>query len=391
MNATEPTPPQESPSATAPSGVEIEALQDRLTQLRGGAPAPRNPAGSSLPPRADAAPRHAPPPMAEVEIRREAVRVHCATEGCTTQEQLFAEEDTRGLHPIGTTEPGEFVYTRWFSGERRLDGAADPRFCPACLAAEDRRRAEEERALDAALAADVVTEPAGQPDRRAVSLLDQVRAAGGDPWEFGRYTLETFDAWGGRELALGAARVFARQVRERTHPYDRVTNLLLWGPTGTAKTELMHCILMDLLASGSKPGRGGVMYLDFGSFVTQVQDTYEAGEKTWPLIEPAMEADVLIVDELFGDKVTADTVRIALLILNRRLGRPTALTQNPDPNELVERYAPSADQAARDPKLAQFADNLDRLVSRLGKFRRVRLRGEDARPLVSQLRTPGAT
>jgi len=376
--------------AAGGTALEVEGLaaaQDALRARRteAGVPLHQRGGGSSggwsSPRRADAPRRRSVADEMATHVGQEAARLQCATPGCTHTEPVFAPDDVRGLHPVGATEPGEFVHTRWYAGERRLD-TGDPEHCPTCRAAAEAERVQEDLALQARIDAD--RPPQVKRGAEEVGILERVEQAGGDPWEYGGYTWEAFAAFEGREVARDAARTFADEVLCRADRYASVRNLLLWGDTGTAKTTLAHLVLRALLEGGVQPGAGGVVFVNFGEFVTKVQDTYDAGGQTWPLIEHLITADVLLVDELFGDKVSSDTVRIALQILNRRVARPTLVTQNPDPNQLLDRYTPVGRGGAVDPRDAQMADNLSRLVSRLGRFRRVAARGEDARPFVGR-------
>jgi DNA replication protein DnaC len=260
--------------------------------------------------------------------------------------------------PADPDRPARFRWARLIVGGK--PATPDPARCPSCARAAQERESAFDRRIEQQAAA------ARRPEE--VGLLDLVDRAGGNPWEYGRHTLETFEPYAGRALALEAARKFAGDVLGRTDPYDRVRSLMLWGPTGVAKTELAHGVLKALLEGGVKP-RTGVVFDDFGQLVSEVQSAYHGGENVWPLLQRRIRTDVWILDDLFSDKVTEDSIRIVLQIVNGRQGRPMMITMNPDPSRVEDLYP-------------EIGDNLVRLLSRLSRFRAVPVEGDDARPRV---------
>jgi DNA replication protein DnaC len=296
--------------------------------------------------------------MEQLRTLIEEVDLRCQNAGC------------RHRDPQKPDERATFRYARFVKAVPAREGGKqkpgipitpDPTVCPDC-----RREADEaESALEHR-----IRQEADRARRSAaeVGLLDLVEQAGGNPWEYGTHELETFEAFPGRETALEASRKFASDVLSRPDRFSRVRPLLLWGPTGVAKTEMAHTILKALIAGGLKPGTG-VVFDDFGQLVSEVQSAYHGGENVWPLLQRRIRADAWILDDLFSDKVSPDSVRIALQIINGRQGRPTMITMNPDPAMVEDLYP-------------EIGDNLVRLLSRLSRFRAVPVRGDDTRPRV---------
>lgn len=224
--------------------------------------------------------------------------------------------------------------------------------CPACLLAAEQAHAQQQPATGRS------RKPGPQLTR-----FDLARAAGGNPVKF-KHTFDTLPPRPGREAMLATLKEFSADVLARSDRYDAVAGALAWGDTGRGKSEGLHCVLYELLAAGMEPGRD-VYFVDAASFAYEVQATYSANEPTWPLIKRLINCDVLLLDDPFaGKKVSADTVAMLTVVLNRREGKPTAWAMNPSPNVLEERYA-------------YLGDDVTRLVSRLGSFRVVQAKGEN--------------
>lgn len=212
--------------------------------------------------------------------------------------------------------------------------------CPKCAAAAEPKRVAPR------------IPAAAQP-----SLFELAEKAGGNPWRF-KHTFASLPPRPGRERAIDLLADFAEAVANRQSRFDEVQGVLVWGETGSAKTELLHCVLYELLAAGLLPGKG-VRLVDARTFVAEVQATYKAQDPAWPVQRRVIETDVLLVDDPFLGKVTADVFDIWTTVLNRREGRPTVMAMNPDPNSIERRWGSVSDDVAR-------------LVSRLGAFKPVK-------------------
>ena len=339
MSTTERESPAQ-PQGEATDGVDLAAIQAQWEERRGGAPPLRNPQPARPPSRAGPSRPAGLAPLAGSAPSGEVVSLSCGR--CTDAEGAATR----------------FDWTRIVVAGRQI--APDPDLCPACL------RAEDAQAVEAEIRARTGAVPAGAADGE-VSMLERVERAGGNPTKCRGRSLEAFEPHAGNVTGHRAAVDWTRAVLDRPDRFAPVRNLLLWGGWGRAKTVLAHLSLRDLLAAGVQPGPG-VLYEDFGSLIGRVQGSYgaRAEESSWKIMDRLIRTDVAFIDDIFADKVTADSVRILLLILNRREDRPTFLATNEDPAALWAKYGQRDD----------FGLNLGRLLSRLGGFRMVEMKGQ---------------
>lgn len=143
-------------------------------------------------------------------------------------------------------------------------------------------------------------------------------------------TLENFvtNRGGTANNSLAAARMQAIHF-VKGYPWDTYGNgLLLVGPSGVGKTHLAAGILHALIAERGISGR----FFDCRELLKQIQHAYsQSGELTErQVLRPALEADVLVLDELGAARKTdwvSDTVEH---ILNTRYNdrKTTIITSN---------------------------------------------------------------
>lgn len=204
-----------------------------------------------------------------------------------------------------------------------------PRMCNGCAERlqweEESRKAREE----------AERKKADRPD-----VLALAEAAGGNPYEYGRFRLDTFPANDHQRKGLRAAREWRDAILSTEDKYASVRGLYLCSPekeTGTAKTQILHLVLFDLLDAGWKPGVD-VIFDDATAFVAQIQDCYNSKASAWALVEPRIEARVWMLDDFGTERASEDVVRWLTAIFNRRQGRPTGITSNLTPPELFMRH-----------------------------------------------------
>lgn len=166
---------------------------------------------------------------------------------------------------------------------------------------------------------------------------------------------------------------------------DEGLGLLFSGDNGVGKTHLAVAVLRELVAGKGARGR----FWDFHELIREIKSSYDPETKTTELqvLEPVVEMDVLLLDDLGAWKMTDWMNDTLFYILNSRYmaKRPTLITTN-------------YQDASREQALA--ADPLRRrefLVERIGQRLRsrlmemclvVRLQGSDhrqARQLANQV------
>ena len=180
------------------------------------------------------------------------------------------------------------------------------------------------------------------------------------PPRYGHCTLEGFEP-GNASLsaALEKALTFCSG-----YPHlgdDEGLGLLFCGDNGVGKTHLAVAVLRELV---EKRGASG-QFWDFHELIREIKSSYDPETKTTELqvLEPVVEADVLLLDDLGAWKMTDWMNDTLFYILNSRYmaKRPTLITTN-------------YQDVTREEALA--ADSLRRrefLVERIGQRLRSRL------------------
>jgi DNA replication protein DnaC len=135
--------------------------------------------------------------------------------------------------------------------------------------------------------------------------------------------------WNG---SLAQARVVV-EAFARDFPAASETGLLLMGPCGVGKTHLAVAALRQLMLRGHR-----VRFYDYRELLKDIQASYDPDHPTSELgvLEPVLETEVLLLDDLGAGKPSPWALETIGHILNRRYNdkRVTLLTTNyPDDAE----------------------------------------------------------
>jgi DNA replication protein DnaC len=151
----------------------------------------------------------------------------------------------------------------------------------------------------------------------------------------------------------------------------RQSGLLFLGPPGVGKTHLAVGVLLAVIERYRVHGR----FAEFTALIHQIQATFDPGspESKREILDPLLDAELLVLDELGAQKPTAWVRDILYLIINHRYTRrlPTLFTTN----YLLDPPAARAADAApakiasldrgRDPEPPAVADESGLLTTRL--------------------------
>ena len=228
--------------------------------------------------------------------------------------------------------------------------------CPRCegrgwiLAADGGAGAAAPCPCRTANAADVRLEKAGIPERYRATTLDNFNV----------------DQPTGADRLLEARELSRRYVETFVSPAGKIrkTGLLFVGPPGGGKTHLAVGVLKALIQRYAVRGR----FVDFTSLVHQIQATFDPGseESKRQVLDPVIDAQVLVLDELGAQRATPFVNDILYLVLNTRYTRclPTLFTTNYPLAE--ERRRPLSLDRGGAPPVDVLASRIPaRLVSRL--------------------------
>ena len=145
--------------------------------------------------------------------------------------------------------------------------------------------------------------------RKRVRLLEEA----GIPQRYNHCSLDGFELWNNADdPTLKIALAGVREFVDLWPGADK--GLLLMGPVGTGKTHLAVAILQELIQQRGVQGR----FQDFTSLVLEIQMTFDRPGAQRELMQPLVEAELLVLDELGAGKVTPWVMDLLYYLVNSR-------------------------------------------------------------------------
>jgi DNA replication protein DnaC len=170
---------------------------------------------------------------------------------------------------------------------------------------------------------------------RAQGVVPRLLAAAGIPPRYRHCKLANFHVASESER-MGSELLRARRLAEQyaegflqaADGRFRQSGLLFVGPPGVGKTHLAVGVLVDVIQRCKVRGR----FVEFTSLLHQIQSTFDPGspESKREILDPLVEAELLVLDELGAQQATPWVRDVVYLVINNRYTRrlPTLFTTN---------------------------------------------------------------
>jgi DNA replication protein DnaC len=210
----------------------------------------------------------------------------------------------------------------------------------------------------------------------------------GVPDRYQHCTFENFDvSFSPARRTLHPALLFAKKFVEQ-YPLMNGNGLLFTGSIGVGKTHLATSILRSLIVEKGAEG----LFRDYRELLKEIQGSYSKQSQTTELeiLQPVLECEVLVLDELGAVKPTDWVWDTASLVLNTRYNRKrtTIITTN-----IIDELPASISTGRVTPLKAQLLEETlgdrigQRMLSRLAEMCvTVTMQGEDYRRTAGRAR-----
>jgi DNA replication protein DnaC len=211
--------------------------------------------------------------------------------------------------------------------------------------------------------------------------------AAGIPERYQHCTFENFStSVPTSSRTLQSAAIFARKFVEQ-YPFTSGSGLLFTGSIGVGKTHLATSILRTLIVDKGAKG----VFRDYRELLKEIQSSYNKQSQITELeiLEPVLECEILVLDELGAVKPTDWVWDTVSLVLNTRYNRKrtTIITTNfiDEPPSLVEARVTTLKTQLREETLGDRIGQ--RMLSRLAEMCvTVTMQGEDYRRTIARAR-----
>lgn len=142
---------------------------------------------------------------------------------------------------------------------------------------------------------------------------DRALRAAGIPERYMHCTVDSFELWDPGNPSLGRAKKLTREFIDEFPARER--GLLFYGSSGTGKTHLAVAALRELILEKGVRGH----YVNLLELVQRLMMTFDAGGAArQEILDPVVEADVLVLDELGAGKVTPWVLDLLYFLVNSR-------------------------------------------------------------------------